>query len=58
MSQIDTVQLVALVGWLILASSALVSFRLNWSKALRLGLIWVAIFVGVFLLFDIVRGAR
>ncbi len=56
MSHIDTVQLVALVGWLILASSALVSLRLNWSKALRLCLIWFSIFMGVFLLFDIVRG--
>ena len=50
------VSIVALIGWLILAGSALASFRLSWSKAIRMALAWVAIFGGVFLLFYFVRG--
>ena len=50
----NTVQIVALLGWLILAGSALASYRLSWSKALRMGLIWAAIFTAVALLFSIV----
>ena len=56
MSEFETVHIVAMAGWLILASSALASYRLNWSSAVRMGLIWVAIFLGVYLLFDIVGG--
>ena len=50
------VQIVALVGWLILAGSALASYKLSWGKAAKMALTWTAIFVGVFLLFDLVRG--
>lgn len=54
MKEYSIVQIVALVGFLILALSALASHRLNWSKALRMGLLWVAVFLGVALLFSIV----
>ena len=57
MNEFETVHIIALTGWLILVSSALASHRLNWSKALQMALIWVAIFLGVFLLFDVVRAA-
>lgn len=57
MNEFETVHIVALIGWLILASSALASYRLNWSSALRMGLVWVAVFIGLFLLFDIVMGS-
>ena len=50
------VGIIALLGWLILAGSALASYRLSWGKAAKLGLTWVAIFGGVFLLFYMVRG--
>lgn len=56
MSEGQIVSLVAMLGWLILAGSALASYRLNWSGALRMGLTWFAIFVGLFVLFDLVRG--
>jgi len=50
------VSIIALIGWLILAGSALASYRLNWSTAFRMGLTWVAIFAGVFVFFYLVRG--
>ena len=48
---------VAMLGWLILAGSALASFRLGWGKMVQLGLVWLAIFVGLFLIADLL-GAR
>ena len=57
MSDVSIVSLVALVGWLILAGSALASFQLGWSKIVRLALIWLAIFVGLFVVADLM-GAR
>lgn len=56
MNEGQMVSIVALFGWLILAGSALASYRFSWSKALKMGLSWLAIFVGLFLLFDAVRG--
>ena len=55
MNETDTVQIVALTGWLILVGSALASHRLNWSKALKMVLVWMAIFLSVFLVFSLVR---
>ncbi len=57
MNDSGLIQIVALIGWLILAGSALASYKLSWSKALKLGLTWIAIFGGVFLLFSLVMGA-
>jgi len=51
------ISIVALIGWLILAGSALASFRLGWSRILQLALMWLAIFGGLFLLADLF-GAR
>lgn len=56
MNETDTVQIIALTGWLILVGSALASQRLNWSKALQMVLVWMAIFVGVFFVFSLVKG--
>jgi len=50
------VSIIALLGWLILAGSALASFQLSWGKALRMGLVWITVFAGVFLVFYMVRG--
>ena len=55
MNETDAVQIVALTGWLILVGSALASHRLNWSKALKMVLVWMAIFLSVFLVFSLVR---
>ena len=46
----STVSIVALLGWLILAGSALASYRMSWGKFAQLALTWLAIFVGLFLL--------
>ena len=54
MNQFDTVQLVALFGWLILAGGALASFKLQWKEGLRLAFIWASIFATVFLLFSVI----
>lgn len=54
MNEASLVQIVSLAGFLILALSALASHRLNWSNAIRKGLIWGGIFLGVALLFSIV----
>lgn len=51
------VSVVAMLGWLILAGSALASYRLGWSKILQLALIWLAIFAGLFVVADLL-GAR
>lgn len=54
MNEFSIVQIMSLVGFLILALSALASHRLDLGKAIRMGLIWSAIFVGIALLFSIV----
>ncbi|MFZ9395248.1 MAG: hypothetical protein ACO25F_04195 [Erythrobacter sp.] len=54
MNEVSVVQIVSLVGFLILAISALASHKLDSAKALRMGLMWAAIFLGVALLFSIV----
>jgi hypothetical protein len=50
MTTTQLVSFVAMLGWLILVGSALASFRLGASKLLRMGLIWLCIFVGAFVL--------
>ena len=57
MNEHSVVSLIALLGWLILCGSALASHKLDWSKGLKMALTWVAIFAGVFLLFNAVIGA-
>lgn len=56
MSGFGAVQLIALFAWLILAGSAVASFRLGWKESVRIGLIWAGIFTAVFLLFTLVMG--
>jgi len=53
MSEGSIISIVALLGWLILAGSALASFRMGWSKMLQLALVWLAIFVGLFVIADL-----
>lgn len=44
------VAIIALLGWLVLVGGALASYRLGASKMIRLVLIWLAIFVGGFVI--------
>jgi hypothetical protein len=56
MSEFGAVQLIALFAWLILAGSAVASFRLGWKESVRMGLIWAGIFTAAFLAFSLVMG--
>lgn len=56
MNEFDTVQLVSLLGFLILAGSALVGQRLNWKKGAVIALTWAGIFVMCFLFISLVTG--
>ena len=42
--------LVATLGWLILASSAVASMRLGWGQMAKMALAWVVIFGAVFVI--------
>jgi hypothetical protein len=44
------ISLVSLVGFLVLAGSALASYRMSWGKFAQLSLVWLAIFAGGFML--------
>ncbi len=56
MNEFATVQLISLIAWLILAATAVASFRLDWKESVRLSLMWAGIFLGVFLVFTLVIG--
>ena len=50
MNEYAVISIIAMLGWLVLAGSALASYRLSWGKTAQLALTWVAIFGGLFLL--------
>lgn len=56
MNDLAAVQLAALIGWLILAGSAVASYRLGWKENLRSALTWTGIFVAVALVFSLAMG--
>ena len=47
------ISIVAMLGWLVLAGSALASYRLGWGKIVQLALVWLAIFAGLFVISDL-----
>lgn len=51
------ISIVAMLGWLVLVGSALASFRLGWAKMIQMALVWLAIFVGLFVVANLL-GAR
>ncbi len=53
MNEASILSIILMLGWLVLVGSAMASFRLGWSKMLKLGLVWVAIFVGLFLIAEL-----
>lgn len=55
-TELQIVQVIALIGWLILAGSAFASYKMSWGKTARLALTWLAIFLGVFVVISLVRG--
>lgn len=56
MTEFGAMQLVYLVGWLVLAGSALAVYRLNWKRGLLYLLMWGSIFAAVFLVFSLMQG--
>ncbi|NQX93735.1 MAG: hypothetical protein HRT64_02205 [Erythrobacter sp.] len=50
MNDMAIVSVISLVGWLVLVVMGFASFRLSWGKTAQLALVWLAIFVGLFLL--------
>ena len=42
--------IIASIGWLILVGAGLASYRLNWSQMVKMALVWIAIFLGLYLL--------
>lgn len=54
MSEGGIISIVALLGWLILAGSALASYKLSWGKVAQIALTWTAIFLGMFVLFNLI----
>ena len=50
MNDMAIVSVISLVGWLVLGVMGFASFRLSWGKTAQLALVWLAIFVGLFLL--------
>lgn len=47
MSEFDSVQVVALLAWLILAGSALASYKLSWKSSIKMALAWTCVFTGL-----------
>lgn len=43
---------VSTAAWLILACVGLASFRLGWGKMVKMALVWLAIFLGLFLIVE------
>ncbi len=46
------IPVVASLGWLILCGAALASYRLQWSQMVKMALVWLAIFAGLFVLVE------
>ena len=44
------IPIIASLGWLLLVGASLASYRLKWSQMLKLALVWLAIFVGLYVL--------
>jgi hypothetical protein len=52
------VPIIASIAWLVLAGSTLASFRLGWSKLVKMALAWLVIFPGLFLVVEWFRAAQ
>lgn len=46
------IPIIASLGMLVLVGASLASYRLKWSKMLKLALVWLAIFVGLYVLVE------
>jgi hypothetical protein len=46
------IPIIASLGWLVLVGASLASYRLKWSQMLKMALMWLAIFVGLYVLVE------
>lgn len=46
------IPIIASVGWLVLCGVALASYRLNWSQMVKMALVWLAIFLGLYVVVE------
>lgn len=44
--------IIASAAWLILAGAGLASYRLKWSQMVKMALVWVVIFLGLYLVLE------
>ena len=44
--------IVASIAWLILAGAGLASYQLKWSQMIKMALVWVVIFLGLYLVVE------
>lgn len=44
--------IVTTIAWLVLACVGFASYRLNWSQMLKIALVWIAIFFGLFVVVE------
>ena len=49
---------IASAAWLVLAGAGLASYRLRWGQIITMALAWLAIFLGLFVLFEWFVAAR
>ncbi|KPQ33899.1 MAG: hypothetical protein HLUCCX21_01610 [Porphyrobacter sp. HL-46] len=46
------IPIISSIGWLVVVGAALASHRLQWSQMIKLALVWLAIFLGLFVLVE------
>lgn len=52
MTPVLLIPIIASVGWLVLCGAALASYRLKWSQMVKMALVWLAIFVGLYVVVE------
>lgn len=52
------IPIISSIGWLVVVGAALASYRLEWSQMVKMALVWLAIFVGLYVLVEWFMVAR
>ena len=46
------IPIISSIAWLVLCGAALASYRLKWGQMAKMALVWVAIFIGLYVLVE------
>ncbi|MBA4044486.1 MAG: hypothetical protein C0471_08730 [Erythrobacter sp.] len=46
------IPIISSIAWLVLCGAALASYRLKWGQMVKMALVWVAIFVGLYVVVE------